>query len=780
MASNPIPESSDTEEVSLDEIFDKYTPYWPWFILLIALALSAAWFYLKYKNPIYQTTASILVKDEKKGVGAMDPLEAFDLFGGKKSVENEVEILQSKTLMQEVVQNLNLYAPVKISGRVRTANGYVASPITIQVKNLESIKYIKDVSFDYEQSKNLVLIEKSEYPLDVWNSTPYGILMFTQNHNYKGKYNVKEDDLKYFFSLNNIKTTANSILKQLTVSQSGKLSTVINISLNGEIPEMNEGVINELLKVYNEAAILDKNILAANTLKFVDDRLKYVVHELDSVEGSLQNFRSSNKLTDVGAQGQIFLQTVAQNDKQISDINMQLAILDQVSNYVKNNNSIGGIVPSTLGVSDPTLTNLLQQLNELELRYEQSKKIVPENNPSVVSLVDGIAKLKPLIEVNISNQRKNLLAAQTQLISTNSNYSSILSTIPQKERELLSISRQQSIKNNIYTFLLQKREETALSFASAVADTRIIDLPETLNIPVSPKNKLIYLGAFLGAFALGIGVIYLKDLLTRTVQSKSELEKNTNVPILGEVGFDNSKNPIVIAEGKRSFIAEQFRQMRTSLGYLGIDETHKRIMITSSISGEGKSFIAINLGISLSLMDKKVAILELDLRKPKLSEVFQISRAVGLTNYLVGKKTLSEIMKPTGLENLILLPSGPIPPNPSELISNGKLEVLLSELEQQFDYILIDTAPTNPVTDAFLISPMADVSVYVVRHDYTPKMFLPKLEQFKENGRLKNVAVVYNGVRGKGIGKYGYGYGYGYGYTEEVEQKNWWNRIFKG
>lgn len=773
MANNSIHESDDSEEVSVGEIFDKYTPYWPWFILLIVLFLAGARLYLRYKNPVYQTTASILVKDESKGAGAFDPLEAFDLFGGKKSVENEVEILKSKTLMQEVVQNLHLYAPVKVSGRVSDGSGYNASPVNVRIKNLDSLKPVKDVYFVYDEAKNTVLIEKAEYSLNVWQNSPYGTLMFIPNEHFKGKFEGKESDVKFSFSLVSIKKSANSLLNQLTVSPSGKSSSVINISLNGEIPDRNEDILNELLLSYNQAAILDKNILAANTLKFVDERLKYVVHELDSVEGSLQNFRSGNKLTNIGAQGQIFLETVALNDKQISDINVQLAILDQVNSYVNSNQELSGIVPSTLGVSDPSLINLLKQLSDLELQYEQTRKIVPENNPAVVSIVDGIAKLKPTIVANINNQRNNLEAAKADLVITNGKYSSILAAVPQKERELLSISRQQSIKNNIYTFLLQKREETALSFASAVADTRVIDLPETSNNPISPKRTLIYLGAFLVAFLLGISVIYIKDLLTRSVQSIQEIEKETTLPILGEVGLDRTKSPIVITEGKRSFIAEQFRQLRTSLGYLGIDETHKRIMITSSISGEGKSFIAINLGISLSLMNKKVAILELDLRKPKLSEAFNINRSVGISNYLVGKKELPDILKDTGISNIVLLPSGPIPPNPSELISNDRMENLLIQLEEHFDYIIIDTAPTNPVTDAFLVSPMADVSVYVVRHNYTPKMFLPKLEQFKVNQRLKNPAIVYNGVRGKGIEKYGYGYGYGY--TEEDNKRNLFN-----
>ena len=299
--------------------------------------------------------------------------------------------------------------------------------------------------------------------------------------------------------------------------------------------------------------------------------------------------------------------------------------------------------------------------------------------------MDAINKLRPQILENIKSQRRNLEAGRNNIVATNNKYAAMLKTVPEKERELLGISRQQAIKNNIYTFLLQKREETALSSASAVADSRVIDQAESGNVPVSPKKNLIYLAAILGALVIGVVTIFVKDVFTRTVQQKDEVEKYTDIPILGEVLYDRSKAPIVITEGKRSFIAEQFRQLRTSLTYMGVDESHKKIMITSSISGEGKSFIAINLGMSLSLMDKKVVLLELDLRKPKVSEQFHVSRHVGLSNYLIGKATMEDIIKPSGHKNLALITSGPIPPNPSELISNGRLPELLAYLEIYFD-----------------------------------------------------------------------------------------------
>ena len=411
------------------------------------------------------------------------------------------------------------------------------------------------------------------------------------------------------------------------------------------------------------------------------------------------------------------------------------------------------------------------------MQYTQTQKLVPENNPEIIAIVDGINKLKPGILENINSQRKNLLAGRNNLESTSGNYSSMLQTIPEKERELLAISRQQAIKSNIYTFLLQKREETALSFASTVADSRIIDKAESSDSPIGPKKGFIYLIAIISAFVLGISLIIVKEMLTRTVQQRTDIEKYLDFPFLGEVNYDNSKAAFVITEGKRSFIAEQFRQLRTSLGYMGIDESHKKILITSSISGEGKSFIAINLGVSLALMGKKVIMLELDLRKPKLSEQFDIARNEGLSTYLIGKASPNDLPKKTSFENLFLITAGPIPPNPSELISNGKLIELFAFLENKFDYILIDTAPVNPVTDAYILSPMVDVTLFVVRHDFTPKLLLQKLAQQNKMNNLKNPALIYNGIRGKGVQRYGYGngYGYGYGYTIEDNKKSWKN-----
>ncbi len=783
---NSINQFQDTgNESPLADFLNKYLPYWPYFAILVIMGLTSAWLYLRYTSKVYETKATLLIKDDKKGAGGdLGPLQAFDLFGSVNSVENEAAILKSRTLMQEVVRNLHLYAPVFVTGRVQSHSGYASCPIRVESPFPDSIKSPKlneksEIPFTFSREKQLVTIQNKNYPLNTFIETPYGKLKFVINKNYElTKDYSSVSTIDYFFELRNVERTANAYIRNTTISTDNK-SNVISLSIKDEVPQRGEDILNELLKVYNQASILDKNMLAGNTLKFVEDRLKFVSQELDSVERNLQNFRSQNQITDITTQGQIYLQTVAENDQKLSEIDMQLAALDQVEKYVRTGGAVGGIVSiSSMNIPNPAFTANIQKLAELELQYTQLKKTVPENNPQLQSIVDGINKLKPTIIENVSNQRKNLLASRKDLAQVNNSYNSLLRTVPAKERELLSISRQQVIKNDIYTFLLKKREETALSYASAVPDSRIIDKAQTSLQPVSPKRSLTYIIALILGLGIGFIIFYLKDLLSTTIQDRSEIETLTKMPILSEILYDDSKAAIVVADGKRSFIAEQFRQLRTSLGFMGLDEGHKKILLTSSISGEGKSFIAINLAISLSLIGKKVILLELDLRKPKLSDILTISRSVGVSNYLINKKTIEEIILESGIDNLSIITSGPLPPNPSELLSNGKMNQLLTKLETEFDYIIMDTAPIGPVTDAYILSPLSDITLFLIRYNYTPKVFVKKLEEIRKNNALKNSAIIYNGIKPRGVRGYGYGaygkYGYGYGYTEERLKKKWW------
>jgi len=761
-----------TEETNIiSDIAYKYVPYWPLFIIITLISLATAFIYLRYAVPVYEVNANLLIKDEKKGMDNSAILESLNIFGGKKIVENEIEVLRSRALMKEVVHDLQLYAPVYMEGRVKNASAYTVSPLKVEVKQPDSLREKQKLYFTYDTKQRRVLFNKQYYDIGQWFLSDRDSIRFTKNQNYE----PADQERPLFFSLTSVKKTAATLLKNIRINASSKQSTVIDLTLEDEVPRRGEDILNDLIKVYNKASIQDKNALAANTLAFVEQRLHFVVGELDSVEGALQRYKRAKGIVDISEQGKVYLQNVGVADQRMSEINMQLAVLNQVERYVISKNETPGIVPSTLGVNDAVLSPLLEKKYDLEIQYERLKKTTGENNPALVSIRDQIEKINPSILENIRNQRNSLNASRNNLAATTRSYTSMLSTIPQKERELLEISRQQEIKNNIYTFLLQKREETALSFASAIADSRVIDYAESSAAPIKPRKQQVYLIAFLAGIALTIALLAFKELLSNKILFRKDIEGYVSWPIIGEISHEYSEEKIVTGTGKRSAIAEQFRQIRTSLVYLGINEAHKRILITSSISGEGKTFVASNLAVSLALTEKKVILLELDLRKPKLSGIFNIKRDVGVSNYLVGHAGIEEIIKPTAVhEHLFFISAGPTPPNPSELILNNKMHELINYLEQHFDYILIDTAPVVPVTDAQILSKYCDATLYIIRHGITPKMYIKRLEENNKVRGLKNTAIIFNGLKTRGFGKYGYGYGdgYGYGYGEEKIKKS--------
>lgn len=484
----------------------------------------------------------------------------------------------------------------------------------------------------------------------------------------------------------------------------------------------------------------------------------------------MQNFKKQKGIIDISEQGKSFLEGVTANDQKISDINMQLAVLDEVQKYVLSKDKQPGIVPATLGVDDNMLSSLLQNLYKLEMEYEKEKKTTGKNNPLLSSLQSQIDKITPDIIENIKNQRQSLVAAHNNLNIRTNKFSSMMSGLPQKERELVQISRQQAIKNDIYTFLLKKREETALSFASNVADSRIVDTAQTGLIPVSPQKKNIYITAIIAALAVGVSIIALKEFLHKKISFKSEIEEILPWPVIGELSYMPSPNSIVVADGQRNIVAEQFKQIRTRLAYFGINSSNKTLLITSSVSQEGKSFIAANLALSLALTGKKVVLLELDLRKPRLSPLFNKGKDEGFTNYIIGKSEISDIVKTTEQHrNLFFIPAGPIPPNPSELILSQKVDLLFESLNKTYDYIIIDTAPVVPVTDAEILTKYADATLFVVRQNFTPHEELRKIENNEVSG-LKNVSVVFNAVKKAAFTKYDSNY-YGYLNNELIGMK---------
>lgn len=752
------------EEDNLSQrILSKYLPYWPLFVVAILTGIAGAWLYVKISTPMYEANATLIIKDEKKGNEESKLMESLNQISSKKIVENEIEVLQSRKLMDDVVTKLNLQTPITQEGTFRNQSAYFSSPVIVRAVHPEALTTKLDIPISFDiASKKVLLNHLYWYKLNTPAKTPYGELEFVQNENYNFIPNKNDLSLSIYRSQDIIPI----LLRNLKVESAGKLSSIVNLSYRDEVPDRAKEILNQLIDSYRQAEMDEKNSLAKNTLEFVDAQLQMVTKDLDSIQQQVQVFKSKSNAVDISTQGQLYLQNVSENNQKLSDVNTQISVLAQVENFVKNKNNSGGIVPSTLGVSDPMLTQLLDKLNTLELEYEKGKATIGENNPELLKIKDQIVKIKPNILKNINSQQKSLFAMRNNISSTNSSYNSMLRQMPQKEKDLIDISREEQNKRELFQFLLQKKEESKIAYAASVANNKVVDYAEAGNRPVSPRKMIIYPGAIALLLFLTMGFVTVKESLTGKVMYRHDIESRTKIPVIGEVTFDKSKKPIVIAAGKRSFIAEEFRKLRLSLLFLGIDAEHKKILVTSSISGEGKSFVAANLSISLTLTGKKVVLVDMDLNNPTQEKIFNIKGTSGVTEFLEGKKDAEEIIrKIPEHENLYFISAGNLPENPAELLANSKAEELIEYLNGIFDVVVIDTSPMALVTDGYMLTNLCDATLYVVRHQYTPMVLIKRIDANNHINPIHNPAIIFNGVRQRGFLAANYGYGYGYDYV---------------
>lgn len=742
----------------LNDILFKYLPYWPLFVITMMISVPAAWLYLKTTVPVYEITAAVMLKDETKGSYDGATVMQLDKLSEKKIIENELKVFQSRTLLIEIVKKLHLYAGFFESGELRSLPAYTTSPVTIEAKDPESIKSAKKVVFTFNEKDSTVIIESNKYPLNQFVNTQWGELKFVPNKNF-----VYKPTNELFFTLAKPKLVAETM--EHIMAMAGRESTVVTLNVKDTDPKRGEDILTELIAAYDRSTRFDKDIMAQNTVAFVKERLDTVQKELNEINQRKQSYKTTQGATNISTQGEMFLKNVNENDQKLNDLNVQLQVIGQVEKYVKSKDKVGGIVPATLGSKDPMLTRLLNDLYDSEIQYEKTKKTSGENNPLTIAIKDKIEKMKPGLLENIASQKQALEASKLNLYATNNTYSSMLQTIPQKERDLIDIDREQAIKLGIYNFLRQRLEESALANVTNMPGARVIDKAQSTSLPISPNPMMIYVVAFIFGMALPAGFIAGKEMLNRKVLYRSEIEKLTSVPIIGEVIHDKGKSPLVILEGKRTFVAEQFRRIRTSLSYLGLNSQKKKILVTSSLSGEGKSFVATNLALSLAMTGKKVILLEFDLANPSLSQKLNVNYEKGASSYLWGEAEPEEVIKRTQAhENLFFIPAGPLPENPSELLMSDRVKDLLEYLEAIFDTIIIDSAPASLLSDAYVLSPMCDATLFVVKHRYTPKLYLQRLDEETSVNQLKNLGIIFNGIKSRGFTKNGYGYGYGYGY----------------
>jgi len=763
----------EEQNFDLNDYIRRYLRYWYFFPIFLALTVTGAYFYLKITQPIYSTKTTLLIKDEKKGLGGAqgDILsELSTQFGGNKIVENELEIIKSQNLMEQVIKELSLDVTYTGKEDLRTINLYKATPITItpEVITVFGMKEAMAIhmvdSIHYRINNEAKVFKVGERLNNPWGA-------FVVNRGFKSTFT----DIEVHFT--DIKNLAEGMLANLTVQQPNVKSTVLELTYEDVNVQRSKDVLNKLLDVYVQSSLNDKNSEASNTLKFIENRLGLITGELGDVEKDVESYKTDKGITDISAESQLFLENIKENDSKLNEVNTKISILESVDNYIQNAGE-GAVAPATYMIDDPVLVSLLNKFNDLELQRERYARTTTANNPLLETINTQLDGTRQAIKENVQNLKRGMSVTRKNLEGINTRFSAGLRSIPKKEREFVGIKRQQSIKEELYLYLLQKREETALAYASTVTDSRLIDAPISTFNPIKPKRSLIWLGSLAAGVVIPLLLINLIFLLNNKVQSREQIEKTTRASVLGEIGLMKSKkgqepSEAIIKMTSRSAVAEQFRALRTNLQYLG-DGSCRTIMFTSSIGSEGKSFISVNLAASLAYSDKRVILLGLDLRKPSLHERLEIPNKKGVSNYLVGQKNLKELIQSTSIHpKFDVITSGPLPPNPSELISNGRLPELIAELRQEYDYVLIDSPPFGLVTDAALIADYVDATLYVVRFNYTLRDHLTRIADLQRTKRFANLSVIYNGVNyGSGYG-YGYGYGgYGYGYyTEDNKNK---------
>ncbi|PWT73098.1 MAG: capsular biosynthesis protein [Bacteroidetes bacterium] len=769
VSKNAFVEKADTE--LLQRLSFRYLPYWPLFLIAIILSLAAAWLYLKYKTPVYEVTGSILVKDQKKGLDESKVEDALNLFGEKKIIENEIEVIRSRSIISQIVSNLNLYATMEEGSEFITRPAYLSSPVTIELEKPDNLLHeANKVKFSYNDfSKTIVTEDGTTYPVGQWIDSYWGKIRFLKDS--LNPANGINAGKSFFFSLTSLPKAINKVQNEIEISSSNKLSSVINISYKDPVPARGEAIVNELIRVYEQADVNDKNSTAKNTLDFVEKRLQLASKQLDDIEANVQKFRTDNDVVDVSQQSNQYLQNVGENDQKLSEMDVQLSILDQIESYILTKQDRPGLVPTTLGIKDGMLSQLLDKLYDSEIQVEKLKRTTAEDNPIMVSVRNEIEKIKPSILENVKNQRSSIQAARNQLLSTSSHYNAMLNRLPSKEKELAKISRQQNIDRSIYSFLLQKKEEASLAFNAAVSGSRIIDRAQSSTAPVSPKAWMVFLIALILPVPLFACAIDAREQLSNKILFRRTIEELTVIPVIGELGYEKAKSLLVVSNNRRTAVTEQFRNLRNSAVSNLSKVGGKTIIVTSSIAGEGKSFVAINLAVVMAQAGKKTVLIEADMYKPKLGSVFHLKNSYGLSEVLQSANHpmwFSAIHRSSIHDNLFFIPSGTAPGmNPSELLMSDNFGILMKELANGFDIIIIDSVPVKPVPDAFTINRFADMTLFVVRHGVTPKEQVLIMDEDIKIQNLININIVFNGIKRRGMATSGFGYSFGYGFESK-------------
>lgn len=766
-------------------ILNKYISHWKWFLLAMIISVSLAFLNLRYTKPLYNASTTILVKDDKKG-GMLSELSAFSDIGAgnaiKNNLDNEVQILRSRTIVENIVRKLNLNISLIVKGKILSNELFNDAPIVVSVvnKNAEFYKTRKNYIFTEVSNDAFTLRNelgenvnnKNQYNFGERITTSYGVITINKTKIHPVLLNANGP---ITIALSPLDDVVNSYRGRLIVEPFSKSSNIVDISIIDPVREKAEYFLNNLVQNYNENAISDKNFISENTAKFIQNRLILITDELDGVEKNAESFKKSNNLTDIESEAKLFVEGSGEYNKKIVESEVQINIVSSMLEFMKKTTN-SDLLPNNIVATEGEASESINSYNQLVLNRNRILKSASVSNPSVVKIDQQITSLKSNVISSLMRLQTTLGIQKRELQNFEGVLNNKAGKIPGQERQFRGLERQQKVKEELYLYLLQKREEIALTLLATEPNARVVDVAKASQSPVSPKRNFIYLAALLLGFIIPFGAIYLLDLLDTKIKSRLDIDEKIPVPFIGDVPTSNTPSEIIKTES-RSSSAEALRIIRTNLEFMvsGVpDGKAKTIFLTSTFPKEGKTFVSVNLAATFALSGKKILLIGMDLRNPRLGDYLSLPDK-GVTNYLSSKDINVEdlIVKQPGYEAFYILPAGVIPPNPAELLMSTKIDSLFKNLKTQYDYIIVDTAPVSVVTDTLLIAKHADSFIYVIRANFLEKRMLNIPYTLYKEKKLPNMCMLLNDTDSTK----GYGYGYGYG-VKEVKIP-WYKKILK-
>jgi tyrosine-protein kinase Etk/Wzc len=760
--------------LSFRDVFYKYVRFIPVFVLSVAFSLLVAFLYLRYAIPIYGVGGTMLIKNEQTSAQD-DKIQKLFENTGSQNLQSEMEVLKSRPLMQRVVDSLNLQFTYYVRGKIKTVNIYKQAPFQVRVLRLADsstsfslkVKFINNNEFRIDD-------ESQRYTFGKVINLTFGNFIFDRTN-----YSPLSNDYSVFWQ--SAISAASQYSSGMEVLPKVPGTGLLSIGMKTPNSQMGADIINKLMMGYSDYSIEQKKKSSDQILTFIDERLIDFGEKLDSVQQMYLDFQTRYNLIDAETQQQSYFQIIGEADKASNEETIKLNLASMIDEYLsdKKNENKEIIVPSSLGLVDFTLNELVTSYNKAQIERQQLLEAnVPEANPLVQETNSLVEQFRVSIRENLKNIKSSANAIKEGFRRRSGIGEAQLRAMPSKVKELAELKLQVERVQELYKLLQGKKEETAITRASTISNSEIIDRAYPSTMPIRPNKRAIQIMAIFIGLILPAVFIFIKEILNDKVSTRYDIEKMTAAPILGEIGHSYSDQVLVVNKTTRSMVAEQFRIIRSNLQYVLNKKEKATILVTSSFSGEGKSYVSTNMGAVLALAGKKTIILEFDIRKPKILSGLGFAKGPGITNFLIGKvENLQDVIKPVPEnENLFVLGCGPIPPNPSELLLDPKLDDLFEWLQKNFDVVLVDTAPIGMVSDAMTLSKYADCTLYLVRQGHTFKKQVALIDEFYSENKLPKVSIIINDVKLKpgygyyGYGRYGYGYGYGYGsyYEEET------------